>query len=397
VPRFEPFVGLRYDLDRVRADQVIAPPYDVVESAERARLSSRHPANAIAVELPEPDLQRQMDRYQVAAELFSAWRAEGLVVPEAAPALYPYRMTSPDGRTTTGVVGALGLVVPGPEADVLPHEATLPKPRSDRLDLLRATGTNLSPVWGLSMTESLTALFEPTSDPAVSATDDDGVRHELWVVTDRATTDAVGQAVRDSPVVIADGHHRYETALAYQAEVRAANGDRPGPHDLVMALVVELSPDELTVGPIHRTVSGLPEGTDLPAVFAEWFDVARAGDASERVVAALGESRSLALVTADGAWLLSPTEKVYEAAASDLDSSAVDFVLQAVPHKATHRHSWQEAVAALADGEAEAALLLRPPSVEQIAEWAGARRRMPPKTTYFSPKPRTGMVFRPVR
>jgi uncharacterized protein (DUF1015 family) len=391
VPRFEPFRGLRYDPGAVRLDQVIAPPYDVIGSALRTTLAHRSPFNSVRVELPEPDLQLGIDRYQVAAGLLLSWMAQRVVVPDPHPSFYPYRMTSHEGRASTGVIGALGVG----DDDILPHEETMPKPRSDRLDLLRATRANLSPIWGLSLTAGLSALLEPTGPPVGDAFDDDGVRHQLWVVDDPTAVEAVSRAVGESAVVVADGHHRYETARAYREEVRTALGGRPGPHDLVMALVVELADDQLTVGPIHRTLRGLPDDVDLPDSLSRWFDVVHAGPATERVVGALGSSSSLALLTADGAWLLTPRPEAYEAAGSDLDSSLVDMALRQLPaHESTHCHSWEEALTAVRSKEAQAALLLRPVTVSQIAEWAGARRRMPAKTTYFSPKPRTGMVFR---
>ena len=158
-------------------------------------------------------------------------------------------MTDSAGRSTTGVIGALGLAEPGDEGDVLPHEQTLPKPKSDRLDLLRATRANLSPIWGLSMAAGVTATFDPTDDePVADVYDDDGVRHQLWVLSDPDAVAAVRESVGSAPVVLADGHHRYETARAYQAECRAANGGQPGPYDFVMALVVELAEEQLNVG-----------------------------------------------------------------------------------------------------------------------------------------------------
>jgi uncharacterized protein (DUF1015 family) len=395
VPLFDPFVGLRYNLGPVRLNDVIAPPYDVIGSAERTRLASRSPSNSVLVELPAPDLAGGRDRYVVATALLARWRAEGVLVPDAAPALYPYRMTATDGRTSTGVIGALGLAVPGDDSDVLPHEETLPKPKSDRLDLLRATRTNLSPIWGLSLTPGLTAALDPDPAPPVAdAFDDDGVRHQLWVLDDPDAVAAVRDAVGASPVVIADGHHRYETALAYQRERRAA-GDASGPFDKIMAFVVELAPEQLLVGPIHRTVSGLPDGFDVAHAFSKWFDVVRAGDAGDRTVAALGDAQSLAYVTAEGAYLLTPREEAAVEAGSDLDSSLVALALRELPdHETEQPHSWEEAVAAVRSGQAQLAVLLRPATVDQISAWAAARRRMPPKTTYFWPKPRTGMVFR---
>jgi uncharacterized protein (DUF1015 family) len=387
VPSFEPFRGLRYDGGVVRLDQVIAPPYDVIGPSERSTLAHRSPYNSVRVELPEADLQRGLDRYQVAAGLLAAWVAEGVLVPDPEPAFYPYRMTSSDGRATTGVLGALGV---GGD-DVLPHEQTMPKARSDRLDLLRATGANISPIWGLSLAPGLTGAFEPSGPPVGDAVDDDGVRHQIWLLRDPAAVDEVRKAVASAPVMVADGHHRYETALAYRHE------RGPGPADLVMALVVELADEQLHVGPIHRSLGDLPPGVDVRAVAERWFDTLHAGPATERVVAALGESRSLALLTPEGAWLLTPRPEAFEAASSDLDSSLVDLVMTDLPpHEVAYRHSWEEAWAAVEGGQAQGAFLLRPVTVAQIATWAEARRRMPPKTTYFSPKPRTGMVFRPL-
>jgi uncharacterized protein (DUF1015 family) len=396
VPRFEPFQGLRYRPDVAPLAQVIAPPYDVISPTERAHLASRHRANAVLVELPEADLSGRRDRYMVAADLFTRWQEKGLLVADPVPSLYPYRMTDTAGRVTTGVIGALGLAEPGADSDILPHEQTLPKPKSDRLDLLRATRANLSPIWGLSMAKGVTATFDPTDDdPVADVVDDDGVRHQLWVLSDADTVAAIATALAAAPVVLADGHHRYETARAYQAEQRQAHGGAPGPYDLVMALVVELAEDQLTVGAIHRTVSGLPEDFDLVGALAPWFDVIRAGAADDRTLGALADSRSLAMVTGGQAYLLLPQAEVQEQEGNDLDSNLIATALEALPpHEVMHRHSVAEALEALRDGEGQAAFLLRPVTVSQIDEWANARRRMPPKTTFFSPKPRTGMVFR---
>ena len=396
MPRFEPFRGLRYAALSTPIAQVIAPPYDVITSAERVRLASRHPANSVLVELPEPDLQEGLDRYAVARALFAHWQNAGILLADPEPSLYPYRMTNPSGRASTGVMGVLGLGDPNGQGDVLPHEQTMPKPKSDRLDLLRATRANLSPIWGLSMHKGLTATFDPTDDePVFDAYDDDGVRHQLWVLSDVDSIAAVSAAIATAPVVIADGHHRYETARTFAAESRAANGDLPGPYDLIFALVTELAEDQLTVGAIHRTMADLPPEFDLVGAFSEWFDVVRAGAPDDRTLGALADSGSLAMVTADDAYLLLPLAKTYEEAGNDLDSSLIAVALSHLPpHEAMHRHSVAEAAGAVRSGEAQAAFLLRPVTVDQIEEWANERRRMPPKTTYFSPKPRTGMVFR---
>jgi uncharacterized protein (DUF1015 family) len=246
------------------------------------------------------------------------------------------------------------------------------------------------------MHHGLTATFDPTDDaPTADAYDDEGVRHQLWVLDDRDAIEAITAAVAAAPVVIADGHHRYETAKAYQAECRAQNRHKPGPYDLILSLVVELAEDQLTVGAIHRTVSGLPPGFDLLEACAAWFDVVRAGPADERTLGALAEAHSLSLVTGGSAYLLLPLEATYEEAGNDLDSNLVAVLLSHLPpQESVHRHTVAEALGALKSGEAQAAFLLRPVTVHQIETWAAERTQMPPKTTYFSPKPRTGMVFR---
>ena len=395
MPRLDPFQGLRYDTQRAHLSQVIAPPYDVIDPAQRSRLAARHPANAVRVELPVADLGLGLDRYETAAMLLDRWQEEGTVGRDERPALYAYRMTSPDGGSSTGVIGALGLGEPDEETDILPHEETLPTPRSDRLELLRATRANLSPIWVLSLASGLSATFGDLAAPDEDVVDDDGVRHQLWVLDDPDVVAAVVDSVASAPVVVADGHHRYQTARTYQAERRAATNGAPGPYDQVMALVVELSEEQLDVGAIHRTIDHLPEGTELPTLFGRYFDVVRAGDRSERVISALGESSYLALIDPESAWLLVPREEAYEAARSDLDSSLVSLVLDDLPAgSVTHRHSTAEVVESLSAGEAQGAVLLRPVTVKQIARWADERRRMPPKTTFFRPKPRTGMVYR---
>jgi uncharacterized protein (DUF1015 family) len=399
MPRFEPFVGLRYDSARVDMNMVIAPPYDVIEPPERQVLAGRHSANAVRVELPEPDHRAGLDRYANARAMLDFWEDAGTLVSDPEPSFYAYRMTSPNGRSTNGVIGALAIDEDS-AGDILPHEQTLPKPKSDRLDLLRATRVNLSPIWGLSLTAGLTDAFAPTlaAGPAqMTATDDDGVVHQLWVIDDAETIEAVRKAVGTSPVVVADGHHRYETALTFRQELAAQRDTSVPGADGIMALVVELSQDQLEVGPVHRMLSGLPEGIDLVDTFSSWFNVTKVGDLSRRTLAALGESQALSLVMASGAWLLSPKDGTPEAAGSPLDSSMVALVIAELPdHELEFCYRWEDAGEAIASERAQAVVLLRPATVGQISEWAKSNKRMPPKTTYFHPKPRTGMVFRPL-
>jgi uncharacterized protein (DUF1015 family) len=376
MPRFEPFAGLRYAPEVPLCD-VTSPPYDVIDGAERALLASRSDANAVVFDLP--DEADGPGRYERANAVLEALQEQGVLLTDDVPCFYGYRMTYPGGHTT-GVIGGLELGA----ADVLPHEQTTKKAKSDRLDLLRATGHNLSAIWGLSLAKGLTDLVRTDADPDASCTDGDGVSHELWRIDDPDVLAAVAERVQSAPVVIADGHHRYETSIAYRDEVGGS-----GPHELTMALVVELTEDELDVRPIHRLLHGL-DGIDLPGALGErCFEVSRL-DAPEP------SADGLVLVLPSGdAWLLAPRSGAFADDLPDLDSSRLDEALAGLPpHEVEYQHGDDNVVRRVTAGEASAGLLLRPAAVAQIAATAHGGDRMPPKTTFFWPKPRTGFVFR---
>jgi uncharacterized protein (DUF1015 family) len=402
VPRFLPFPGLRYREELAPIARVIAPPYDVVDDLERADLAARSPYNAIHVELPLEDTAGSKGRYEHAAELFSRWQADGALGLDGTASFYVYRMRFNDEHgephTSTGVIGALEIDAAG-AGTVLPHEQTTPKPKGDRLDLLRATGRNTSPIWGLSLAAGLSALCSAAAEARepVHASDDDGIVHELYRIDEPSVVTEIQRLVASTPVVIADGHHRYETASFYRAEQREQTNDAAGDYDLVMALIVELTPDELFVQAIHRLISGLPADFDLITAFREFFEVVPAPDDAAELGRSLVEREALGLLTASGNFYLRPRPVVYERALADLDSSRLDVALAALPpHDLVYQHGTMIAAGAVASGAAQAAILLRPATVAQIAETAHSGKRMPPKTTFFYPKPRTGMVYRTV-
>ncbi len=377
------------------------------------------------MELPEPDPDRDLDRYESAAELFATWQDTGVLRRDPSPCFYGYKMTftseSGEPRSTTGLLGALEVVDSG-SGGVLPHEHTMAKPKSDRLDLLRATEVNTSPVWGLSLAPGLTAAAgrPPTAEDEAGsdlpggyarATDGEGVIHECWPITDPVAIRDITSIVAANPVVLADGHHRYETARAYRDERRLTAGitgrvdplAEPAPYDLVMAFVIELSDDQCEVRPIHRLISSLPSGTDLPALLEPFFHLTDAGAPTEENLASLSARGDLTLLTMHHAWVLTPlpaTLRAAEAATGipGLDSAAIAVALDSLPnHQLSYQHGFDQATRAVLEGPADAAFLLRPVSVEQIAGAARAGRKMPPKSTFFHPKPRTGFVYRPLR
>jgi uncharacterized protein (DUF1015 family) len=395
VPRFEPFAGVRY-APGIDHDAVTAPPYDVIDADERARLAARSPHNAVRFDLP--DEADGPGRYDDAGALVRALQDDGVLVTDDAPSFYVYRMVYDDEggrhRHTTGVLGALQLSRPGEEG-ILPHEHTTPKAKSDRLDLLRGTRHNLSPIWGLSLAKGLTDLCAMDRPPDAEATDEDGVRHQLWRVTDGARIEAIATLVGDAPVVIADGHHRYETSLAYRDERRATDGTGAAA-DLTLAYVVELTEDELAVRPIHRLLHGTPRGSDLlDALTAALFDAERT-DADIELPDRMATAGGLALVLpGDEAWLLRPRAGAFPDDLPDLDSSRLDVAVSTMPDiELEYQHGTDNVLRRVGAGEAAAGVLLRPASVPQIAATAHGGERMPPKTTFFWPKPRTGFVLR---
>ena len=400
VPRFQPFHGLRYVQGIAPIDDVTAPPYDVVDAAERAHLAAKSPYNAIHVELPEPDSESGIDRYEHAAKLFSAWEADGALSYDETPAFYIYRMRFVDehgiSHSSTGVIGALEVDAAGLGL-VLPHEQTMPKPKGDRLDLLRATARNTSPIWGLSLAEGLSLICADAIalETPIRVTDEADIIHELFVVSDPAVLSAISTLVNSTPVVIADGHHRYETAKFYREEQHELHDDEPGDYDSVMALVVELTPDELFVQAIHRLVAGLSSDVDVLAEFAEYFEISDGPDDTAELGKHLVEQGALGLVTNSGNYYLKPKAIIAEKAEAELDSSRLDVALGALPaHELVYQHGTAHVAAAVKSGAAQFGVLLRPATVAQIAETAHSGKRMPPKTTFFYPKPRTGMVYR---
>jgi uncharacterized protein (DUF1015 family) len=397
LPEFLPFRGLRYRHDDLAA--VTAPPYDVIDADDRAVLAARSPHNAVHLLLPEGD-------YAGAARELARWQADGVLARDDTDAFYGYRMSFTDDhgrdRTTNGVIGALELPAAAGEGDVLPHERTLPKAKSDRLALLEATRANLDPIWGLT---TASALPVATGGPDQATTDDDGVRHALTRIDDPGQVDAIRRAVASAPLVLADGHHRFETAIAY----RNGLGDAAAAADgRVMCLVVELAEEQLWVQPIHRVYDGV-DGRRLRDALGTAFTLEDVGpnepDALDALQRRLPDG-GMGLVDATGLTLLVPRDAA--SATADLPPELREVPsarFEAIAEPALDAAGLTEVaveyradaaiVAALvAKGAADAAILLPPVTVEQIRAAAHARLRMPQKTTYFAPKPRSGLVYR---
>ena len=394
VPRFEPFTALRYTTSDL--DPVIAPPYDVLSDADLDELAARDQHNVVHIDVPR---ERDGDsRYEVAGEKYRQWVADGVLGRDDQPSFTLYRMQFTDasgrGRNIVGVLGALEVVDVG-AGRVLPHERTTKKASTDRLDLTRATLANLSPVWGLSLASGLTTLLIEPGDPIGSLTVD-GVLHSVERVTDPIRVQAISTMVWSDDVLIADGHHRYGVARLYRDEIRQAVGSDDTTAELTLTFVSELVADQLSVEAIHRVYRGINrEG--LVDALSTAFELSPAGLVNAETLAEMDRRGALCLLDRDGqgTWL-TPKSGVFHDVRS-LDGAWLEHVLDDTTADVGYQHGVSELHTLLAtDPSITAAVLIRPVSVAEIERTAREGLLMPPKSTFFTPKLRTGLVIRPL-
>lgn len=391
MPRFTPFPALRYSDPQI--DDLIAPPYDVLSAADLDELGGRSPWNITHVDVPRESAGPE--RYAAAAATLDSWIDAGVMVYDDAPSFTIYRMRFTDAsgtaRDIAGVLGGLEVVDEG-AGGVLPHERVTPKASTDRLDLTRATKANLSPVWGLSLAAGLTALLAEPGEPVASVTVD-GVDHIVERVSDPDRIRAIADTIGSDDVLIADGHHRYGISRTYRDEVRAANGDQPNPADDTLAFVNELVADQLSVEAIHRLYHDVSVD-ELVAALDTCFERSDAGRPGDSTLATMDTDSVLCLVTADGtAQWLHPRPGAFDDVRS-LDGAWLEHALAEVAHSVTYQHGVDHVVDAVTSGAATAAVLIRPVSVAEIERTAREGALMPPKSTFFTPKLRTGLVVR---
>jgi len=394
VPRFEPFTALRFS-PSLPLDAVAAPPYDVLSDADVDALLARHPRNIVAIDVPRDADGPQ--RYELAAQRLAQWVSEGTLERDAQPSFTLYRMRFTDEtgreRETVGVVGALEVVDEGAPG-VLPHERTTPKAKTDRLDLTRATNTNLSPVWGLSLTEGLTDLLREPGEPMGTCRDEAGVLHIVERVSHPQRVAAIAAAVGSHPVLIADGHHRYAISRTFRDEVRAEHGDDTAA-ELTLTYVAELVGDQLSIDAIHRLYHGVSV-EQLLAVLTPAFHCAEAGAVTPAFAAEVVERGCLCLVRPDGTGVwLTPEPTAFEGVRA-LDGAYLEHVLATSDIEVSYQHGVQHVVDRVTNGDAAAGVLIRPTGIDEIRRTADERLLMPPKSTFFTPKLRTGLVLRPL-
>jgi uncharacterized protein (DUF1015 family) len=388
VPRFEPFPAIRFATEDLAP--VVAPPYDVLSDADVDSLKARSLHNIVRIDVPRGG----KDRYELAAKTMEAWLKEGILAVDEEPSFTIYRMRFTDSTgVRRDIAGALGgLEVVDLEAGgVLPHERTTAKASTDRLDLTRATAANLSPVWGLSLSHGLTELLAEPGEP-LGAVTDEGVVHVVERVTDPQRIAAIRDKLAADDVLIADGHHRYAVSRSYRNEIREATGRTDTPAELTLAFVNELIEEQLSVAAIHRLYADIAVG-DLAQALARSFELVPTERPSDADLADLHKQGLLILVSRDAAWQMQPRPRQFDGV-RPLDGGWLETALADVPLTVSYQHGLAETLQEVDGGRASAAVLIRPVSVAEIERTAREGLLMPPKSTFFTPKLKTGFVIR---
>ena len=417
-----PFRGVRYDPAAAGAalDSLAAPPYDVISPAEQEALYARHPANIVRLILGRED-----DKYDQAARLFREWLASGTLKAEDTLAMYVYRQTFDDPLTGQPVPERVGLVCLLKLEDystgrVLPHEKTLTGPKADRLELLRATEAQFESIYGLfSDPDSAVRSFIQEYDDREAVIERvDGMlgsTHKIERIADADAQAVLQDLMADKAVFIADGHHRYETALTYQREVRAASpgADEPQAADYVLVTLTAFEDEGLLVLPTHRLVRNVP--TDkiaaLPAALAQFTLFPSHLDTIEAEIAAqaamqkiafgviLPTSVQMAVLNADTS-ALSAAERLPVSLLGALildECLGIDAAAVAAGTHVAYTRDILEAAQAVSSGDAQAAFVLSRPTVMEMKDVSLAGDVMPQKSTFFYPKLLSGLVLRDLR
>ncbi|MEE9218370.1 MAG: DUF1015 domain-containing protein [Acidobacteriota bacterium] len=433
MPEIRPFRALRYDASSVGdLSDVLCPPYDILSQVDEEALRARHAVNFVRLILPREE--QDLDPYHAARELLERWREQGTLRRDLAPAYYFYeqeytlRGSAPLRRRG---IFALVRLHDFSERVVLPHEETLPAPREDRYRLLKTTGAHLDPIFSLYSDPQhiIDRLFEEAArGPClVDVRDADGIRHRLWLTDREEDLSRIASALATGWVLIADGHHRYESALKYARSHAPANGP-PKPHQYVLMVLCNIEAPGLSVLPVHRLVHSLSD-FDLEAWLHRlevWFerrtlplpeDPRRAEAVLEETLAPHRERGGAVAVAVDprraDLLVLRPgVDRARELGASvpgallGLDVSLVHALLlerslsitaeeQLRQTRLRYAKSAPGALEALAGGSAQAAIFLNPTPIESVVRAARAGLRMPSKSTFFYPKMISGLVIHP--
>lgn len=400
-----PFRGITFDPTRVPdMGTVTCPPYDVISPADRDRLYDRDPYNIVRIVSgrEEPDDDDTQNKYTRACGFFRSWLWEGALREDANEALFVYRQAFDDPRGRLRRVWGL-LATIDLDDEILAHERTMAGPKADRLALMRSIPANLSPIYALYREEgggiSSTLPSWSHEAPVADFVDDQGTRHTVWAVHDGVVHEKVMSSLQSSPLLIADGHHRFETAKAYRDLRREQDG--PGPWDAVLTLLVDVSTQPVCILPYHRLVLRLGSGEPLNTL-ARQFAIDDLGNATaqavERFADALWDDEEQTFGFVYGGKIYSmrsqrhtsgeiPAGVLAHDALEPLGVGAAEDDLSFTPDAETVRRDVES-------GRAACGFLIPPVGVEAVWDLASSGAKMPEKSTYFFPKPRDGIVIR---
>jgi uncharacterized protein (DUF1015 family) len=428
-----PFQGVRYDPERVDLSLVVAPPYDVISPADQRRYYQQDPHNVVRLIAGEvrPADTPEDNKYTRAAAFFREWLAQGILRREASPRLYVYRhqFTDPISAESRSRVGLLGVVELEPFGrGVLPHEQTHARAKADRLSLTRAVIANLSPVFALyeDPRSAVGPLIAPAmaTPPLLSITGEDGDQHSVWSIDEDQRFAQLAEVLKGSPLYIADGHHRYETALNFRNYQRQQHPNAPpdAAFNYVLMLVVDVRDPGLTILPTHRVLHDLERfdagelvrrlsarhrlvrrdsRAALLAAMQEPTPTHRIGIALAQIPPLAGEGRDRGYFTvdihrpdtADPVSRLDVSVLHEEILQRELGLTSAELEQE---RYLSYSRDVETVLKRVESGAAQAAFLLRPPAVSDVVEVAQAGQVMPQKSTYFYPKPASGIVFNPL-
>lgn len=406
-----PFKGVLFNVPKVSkssGEELLAPPYDIITPEHQQELNDKSPYNIVKIDFGKknPDDNEQDNRYTRAKTLLESWLREEALISSKTPSFYAYEISyTIEGRQLTlrGFLGLVKLEALG-KGNIHPHEYTHSKPKKDRLDLMRYCEANISPIFSLynSPEKKTSSLLAEVSKgkPYIEAKDPDRAVHRLWQIEHSESVNAIKAELEGKAVFIADGHHRYETALEYQKEMQKKEGasDKARPYDYVLMFLANMADEGLTILPTHRLVKDLP--ADALEQLSADFDIREMKISDDIPSAIAGKRDAYGLYTGGETWhsLGYKGEGIHGVppALRDLDVTILhDLIFKQLLdiEAVSYEMNVQKCLKAVQSGEFRAAFFLNPTGVYDVERVALASLRMPPKSTYFYPKLMTGMVL----
>lgn len=406
-----PFKGVFFNvlqISKVAGADLLAPPYDIITPEYKEELYEKSPYNIVRIdfgkELPEDNSNE--NKYVRARKLLDAWLKDQVLITSRTPGFYSYEISyKMHGREQTlrGFLGLVRLEELG-KGNIHPHECTHSKPKKDRLDLMRVCGANISPIFSLynspdRKTSSILSDINKTS-PYIDAKDINGSVHRLWPIEDSNAIDIINNELKNKAIFIADGHHRYETALEYQKEMREKEGasDSIKPYDYVLMFLANMSDEGLTILPTHRLVKNIPPDA-LDRLSSE-FDIRKFSGSFDIADSIAGKRDVFGLYIGGDSWYkLSYKGEGISDAAPALKNLDVTVLHELIFRKLdindgiSYEMDVNKCISLVKENTFGAAFFLNPTQVEDVEKVALASLRMPPKSTYFYPKLLTGLVL----